>query len=526
MAIARSRWLPAAVAAGFALVYVIVSPPSLDLAAHLFRAKLFNEEGFGLWDNWWYAGHNTLGYSVLFPPLAALLTPQVVGGIAIVGTAALFELLVFERFGEDAWLAALWFGAATASNLYTGRLTFAFGMLPATATAYALSRRRPWIATAMAVLTALSSPVAALFAALAGGASGVAGAMGDSRRAASVGAGAAVVAGALVPVGLLAIAFPEGGTFPFQLSTLWPVVLVCLVALAATPRTAPALRAGAALYLLGCLAAYAIPTAVGSNAARLGTLVAGPIAALLWHRTRRRLLALAALPLLFIQWQAAVGVVIASDDPSTTTAYYAPLLRFLSRQSGPPFRIEIPFTSSHWESYVVAAHFPLARGWERQLDIKYNHLFYGGTLNAATYDAWLHELAVRYVAIANTSLDYSARVEARLIDRGLPYLKLVMHSQNWRVYEVADATPIVSGAATLTTLGPNSLTLHASRAGTALVRVRWSPYWAISGATGCVSKAGQFTALELRRPGPVKLEIKFAFGRIGGDSPRCTNVHR
>ena len=60
----RHRYLPTAVAAGFALVYVIVSPPSLDLAAHLFRAKLFNEEGFGLWDNWWYAGHNTVGYSV------------------------------------------------------------------------------------------------------------------------------------------------------------------------------------------------------------------------------------------------------------------------------------------------------------------------------------------------------------------------------------------------------------------------------------------------------------------------------
>ena len=51
MTLLRHRYFPTAVAAGFALVYVIVSPPSLDLAAHLFRAKLFNEEGFGLWDN-------------------------------------------------------------------------------------------------------------------------------------------------------------------------------------------------------------------------------------------------------------------------------------------------------------------------------------------------------------------------------------------------------------------------------------------------------------------------------------------
>jgi hypothetical protein len=522
MALARHRWLPTAVAAGFALIYVIVSPASLDLAAHLFRAKLFDAEGFGLWDNWWYAGHNTLGYSVLFPPLAAWLTPQLVAGIAIVGTAALFELLVRERFGEDAWLAALWFGAATATNLFTGRLTFAFGMLPATATAFALSRRRPWIAATAAILTALSSPVAALFAALAGGAYAVAEIADHGRRGAAALTGAAVIAGALVPVGLLAIVFPEGGTFPFQLSTLWPVVLVSVVALAATPRDRSALRAGAALYLLGCLAAYTIPTEVGSNAARLGTLVAGPIAALIWFPRRARLLALAALPLLFIQWQAAVGVVIASDDPLTTTAFYTPLLRFLSKQPGPPFRIEIPFTSSHWETYVVAPHFSLARGWERQLDIKYNHLFYGGTLNAATYDTWLHQLAVRYVAIANASLDYSARVEARLIDSGLPYLRLVMRTAHWRIYEVADPTPVVSGAATLTRLGPNSVTLRATRAGPALVRVRYSPYWAISDNAGCVSKAGQFTSVELRHPGPAKLVISFALDRIGATSRRCS----
>src|SRR5947209_10700555 len=96
------RIAPAAVAAMFAVLYVIVSPPSLDLAAHLLRAKLFRAEGFGLWDNWWYAGHDVPGYSVLFPPIAAVLTPQVAGGIAAVGTAALFEPLARRHFGPNA----------------------------------------------------------------------------------------------------------------------------------------------------------------------------------------------------------------------------------------------------------------------------------------------------------------------------------------------------------------------------------------------------------------------------------------
>src|ERR1700720_1567386 len=78
----RKRAAPTVVAAGFALVYVLTSPPSLDLAAHLLRAKLFSAEGFGLWNNWWFAGHDVPGYSVLFPPLAAALTPQLTAGIA------------------------------------------------------------------------------------------------------------------------------------------------------------------------------------------------------------------------------------------------------------------------------------------------------------------------------------------------------------------------------------------------------------------------------------------------------------
>ena len=101
------RAAPTLLAAVLAAVYVIVSPTSLDLAAHLFRARLFGAEGFGIWDNWWYAGHSTPGYSVLFPPLAYLLSPQVVGAISAVISAALFEALAYRRFGRDGWVGAL-----------------------------------------------------------------------------------------------------------------------------------------------------------------------------------------------------------------------------------------------------------------------------------------------------------------------------------------------------------------------------------------------------------------------------------
>ncbi len=516
------RLAPTAVAALLAIVYVIVSPPSLDLAAHLLRAKLFNAEGFGLWDNWWYAGHHVPGYSVLFPPIAALLTPQIAGGIAAVATAALFEQLARRHFGADAWVGSLWFGAATATNLFTGRLTFAFGLLPAMGMALALQRRRTGIALVLAVLTALASPVAALFAALAGGAQAIGAYIREHRIRPAV-PGLACAVATLAPVGLLSIAFPEGGSEPFTLATLWPIPAIAVVALFTLPAREWTLRAGAFLSPLGTIAAFELATPVGSNAARLGPLLAGPLAAMLWWREHRRWLAVVALPLIWFQWQAPIrDERTSTGDPSVSAASYQPLLAFLDRQSGPAFRVEIPFTRFHWEAYQVAPRYPLARGWERQLDIKYNHLFYEDPLTPARYNAWLHSLAVRFVAVPNASLDFSAHKEVALIDRGLPYLKLAYRTPNWRVYAVRDPTPMVSGDARLVSLGPNSVTLRADRRVSALVRVRFSPYWQIADEPGCVAPDGEFTKVTTRRGGVVKLVIAFSLSRIRVETPRCS----
>jgi hypothetical protein len=277
------------------------------------------------------------------------------------------------------------------------------------------------------------------------------------------------------------------------------------------------------LYVIGAIAAFELATPVGSNAARLGPLIAGPLAALLWWPRRKVLLAIVALPLLWFQWQAPIrDVRTSASDPSVSASFYQPLLAFLDRQQGPPFRVEIPFTRFHWEAYQVAPRFPLARGWERQLDIKYNHLFYGGPLTPDTYNAWLHTLAVRYVAVPNASLDFSARKETALIDRGLSYLKLVFKTPNWRVYAVRDPTPMVQGDAHLLALGPNSVTLRVDRPGSARVRVRFSPYWQIAGEPGCVAPDGQFTKVTAQHAGIVKMIINFSLGRIGADTPRCT----
>src|SRR5947199_8956979 len=167
------RLAPTAIATAFALAYVIASPASGDLAAHVFRAHLFKADPFGIWNNYWYDGHHVVGSSLLFPAAAAVLTPQWAAAIAAVGTAALFESIARRHFGPNGWLGAAVFAAATATTLFTGRLAFAFGLLPAMAALLALDRDRPWTASAFSLLAALSSPVAALFVALAGAAHAV-----------------------------------------------------------------------------------------------------------------------------------------------------------------------------------------------------------------------------------------------------------------------------------------------------------------------------------------------------------------
>ena len=75
----------------------------------------------------------------------------------------------------------------------------------------------------------------------------------------------------------------------------------------------------------------------------------------------------------------------------------------------PGERVEVPFTHNHWEAAHLASAVPLARGWERQLDEKANALFYDGRpLTPARYQRWLRDAGVRWVALPDAPLDYSA----------------------------------------------------------------------------------------------------------------------
>jgi hypothetical protein len=522
------RAAPVAAAALTVVAYFAIDPRISDLPAAEFRTWLFETEGFTVWNGQWYAGHHTPGYSILFPPLAALLGgPEVVGALATIASAALFERIATRHFGPAARWGAVLFGLGAGTLLFSSRLPWSLGAAFGLASVLALQRGRPWIAAGLSALATLSSPVAGAFLALAAVAYGLA----DRRRARD----AALVAGAgLAPPLVLTTMFPEGGYHPFVFSSFFVVPLVSLAAIPFLARADRTLRIACVLYALAAVGLFLVHTPFGGNTVRLGQLVGAPLVlcallatpprALRWRVAGAALLAV----LVWWQWAPIVREYRkVDDDPSVEASYYDPLLDFLGAQTGPPARVTIPQMRSQWESYYVARERASGRGWLRQVDVELNPLFYDdGPLDADRYRRWLAENAVRWVAIPDAPIGYGGEDEVRLIEERRPaYLRQAHRSEHWTVYEVTEPHPLVvpEGAADLvaTDLRPDEVALDVRRPGTATVRVHFSPYWRLADGAGCVERAGDWTRVSVERAGRVRLVTTWSPRRVVDRGRRC-----
>ncbi len=471
----RATGLPTALAAALAIAYLAVAPESQDLAAATFRADLFSEHGFVLWNNQWYSGHYLLSYSVLFPPLGAWLGVRLTGALAVVAAAVVFAAFARSRFGDRALIPSLWFAAALAAWLVTGRIPFLLAVPFGLGAVFAADRDREGSAASLAVLATLASPVVGLFVGLAGVAVALAG---QWRR------GIVLALAAGIPMLALNLAFPVGGQEPFVFSAFIAIPLVALLALWLVPNEYRALRIGVTLYALLALAVFVIPNPLGGNVTRLGALLAGPVLALaLWPRGRWVVLAVS-LPLLYWQLIAPVrDVRKAAGDESTERAFYEPLLAeldSLEAQAG-SFRLQIPPTKNRFEAAYVAPEHPIARGWLRQLEHEDFDLFTEGRLDAMSYRAWLEDHAVAYVAVPNAPRDYLAEDEVELIEGGLDYLAPVWSGEGWELYEVTEPTPL---GAMVTS--PDSFEVDGE--GRHEVAIEHSPYFSVVEGEGRVSE--------------------------------------
>jgi hypothetical protein len=523
----RPEWLPAvALSAALATLMLIWDPQVGDLAAQVFHTELFDHSGLAIWNSSWYAGHYTLNYSVLFPPAAALLGPQVVGMLSVIASSYLFDRLVRDRWGTEARWATLWFAAGVVTMLADGQLTFAFGVAFGLAALRSLQTGRTTLAIAAAAACPLASPVAGAF--LVGVLAGGIWERGERLNRAAIAATAVALILTVAPN----LAFPEPGRFPFVTSSFISIPMWCAGALFLTWRAdgEARLRRVVIGYAVAGIAIFLTPNALGGNAVRLGALFGGPVlaAVLLSHRPLPRphprvpvwfytaVLVVTLAGSLYWQFTASVAQIARSvGDPSTKESFFQPASHWLMEHGGRGTRIEVPPTANHWESAYLAPKFELARGWLRQLDTARDDIFYKeGALTDRSYERWLRNNAIRFVALPIAPLDYSSAAERRLILTDPPYLHERLHDNHWRIYEVAKPKPLVaslgSGRASAVSVGHQGFALNVTKPGEFLVRVNFTPYWSIGRGAGCLLDDGKWTIARVARPGTFSVDADFS----------------
>jgi hypothetical protein len=511
----RELLIGAALTAGIAALVLAVGPAPGDAPVHLYRTFLVRD-GALVWDNFWYAGTYPLAsYSLLYYLPAAL-----VGNLPLVFFAAVASTVLFASIALREWgRAALWpsrvFGVLAAAPMFTGLYAYSLGFTAMLATLKLLQLRRLRLAVLVAALTVGFSPLAFAFLCLIVGAYAVSHRQ-IGRRHVWFGVGLGAAAGIEV---LALVLFPGAGTgvYPFHWIDFVSVLGVTFLGLlvARNARAAGPLVAFFALWGLGSVVVYAVPSPLGDNWTRLSAFVF-PImlltASLAGFRPRR--LVVLALAAAFAYNVVPYALLIPSrlGNDSQQASFWRPAIRFLREHDQPGYRVEVVPTAEHWEAYwIPKAGFPLARGWYRQLDVADNPALYANNLDAAAYRHWLRSDAVRYVLLSTTApLDWDGGPEEeRVLRSAHSGLNVVFRSRNWTIYELPHATPLLTGPAhpVVTSFGHTAIRGKVFAAGRYLLRAHYSPYLRLQG-TGCVSPGpDKMTILDVTRPERFALSV-------------------
>ena len=485
-----------------------------DLPAQNYRVWLLRHHGFVVFDSHWYAGHTLPGYSLLFPPLAAVFGARLVGALSCVAATAALARLWGRDSSPAAQVGLLWFSVVVVLDLMVGRLPFALGLAAGIGVLVAIREERPAWAAVLALVCAAASPLAGAFL-LFGGLVWLPDI--GWRRAWPV---------AVAGVGLVAAAiFGEGGTFPFLVRDLLAILGTVAVGLLVARRSSHILRRGLLAYAAIGLVLYLAPNPVGGNWERLAAVMVGPLAAYELLRVGRRW-ALVAITVPLILWQfAPVSSAVGSSYSSSAHAsYYRGLIGYLKVHGGENQRIEVPLTQARWETDYLATKFALARGWERQVDLEHNAVLYDDDLTATDYHQWLRSNAVQWVALPDVALDSSEKGERSLLTRGASFLEPVWSDAHWKLWRVRDASGLVSGPARLVSLGISSFTLDGHGAGVVKVFVRWTKFWQVTEGKACIAPtADGWTAVTLPGPGLVTVTAQLGFNNLTGGSGSCSD---
>ncbi|MET9670110.1 MFS transporter [Streptomyces sp. NPDC006475] len=484
-----------------------------DIAAQDAWAEFVGRHPDSAYNLAWYGGMHPVSYSVVSPYLMSLIGVRSTMMVAGTVSAALTALILVRVRAVRNPLACSLAGVfAFLCNALSGRVTFGLGMMFALGAVAAVFcwphrwRMNRWakasVAAPLAGLATAASPVAGLFLGV------IAAALFLNRRRPGA------YALGLAPVAVVALSswlFPFSGTQPMSFwSTSLPFLYGVFV-LVLVPKDWRTVRTAAAVYALGTLLTWLIESQIGSNVSRLPMLFAGVVLLAALPFTRPRSRKWYALVIVFAGLNFWIGFKAVDDMVRTApTASWnrelAPLVNRLQQVNAERGRVEVVPASSHREASALAPYVNLARGWNRQADMKRNPLFYDDdkTLTSAGYRAWLDRWAVHYVVLPKGSPDESgARQEAELVREGQPYLTRIWGDGNWQLFAVKDPMPLADPPATVDHAGAGDLTIQVKTAGRVLIRVPYSPWLSIVDEDGKKVEGPQETeASKLREDGP------------------------
>jgi len=486
-----------ATAAGALLAwgFLLLPPVNSDLAAQLARADFAQHYPVSIIDFRWFGGTVEYGYTLWATAVMAHLGTKVTGAIAAVVSTWYTTRLLNRLQPSRPVLGGIAAAVTQVANVVEGRITFACGLACGLVAITLLTTRRlpRWLAVGLAAVFSLlaggASPVAALLL-------WVAGAVAVLIRRPLAAAVLLVPSGASVYV--ISVIFGDGGSQPFSFLDCLKTLAAMAIVTATVPKRCRVIRLGAAIGMVMVLAAFVLPTPVGSNSTRLSLLFALPIAASFIH-WRTRLLTAAALVAVFaLELPVGVSTIASIGRPSGYSAYYAPVITEIGARGPLTGRVEVPEMAGHWDSVYLARGVPLARGWLRQTDVRLNDaVFYKQKPTPATYHTFLVDNAVQYVAVPDAELTDYGRNEWALIQTNLPYLTPIWRNTHWTLYQVEQFSPLIDPPGQVLSQHPAAIVLSAPANSSMLVRIRWYRWLGMesSDKQACISRDGLYVKL-------------------------------
>ncbi|MFJ8887870.1 MFS transporter [Streptomyces sp. NPDC102402] len=469
----------------------------------------------------WYGGMHPVSYSVVSPYLMSVLGVRTTMMIAGTVSSALTALILVRVPAVRNPLACALAGVfAYLCNALSGRVTFGLGMMFALGAVAAVFcwphrwRYKRWakavVAAPLAGLATAGSPVAGLFLGVVAAALFL-----NKRRPGAYAIGLPPV----VVVVLSAWLFPFSGTQPMALGTLSLPFLYAVFVFFLVPRDWHTVRTAAAVYGTGTLLTYVVDSQIGSNVSRMAMLFAGVVLLAALPYTAPRTRRWYALVIVFAGlnfWIGFKGVddIVRTAPTASWNRELAPLVDQLQKVDAEKGRVEVVPPSSHREASALDTYVNLARGWNRQADMKRNPLFYDDTLDAVNYRAWLDRWAVHYVVLPTGKPDSGGEQEAALVEAGQPYLKAVWSDANWQLFRVLDPVPLADPPATVERADDDKLTIRVRSAGRVLIRIPYSRWLAVVDDEGKSVERPQETEASKKRSAE------------DGDAPKdFTNAH-